>query len=116
MVKFNMMILLRYFTIVREVKYSKVCRWVIGKIPMNKTPTLEGTVSLPPGIKPSKYLDKCCTGSRIDSNPVLQAEWKVDGYAASGLKVDSLALHNEKYKPFKGVKPVTKSGKFFIRS
>jgi len=89
-----------------QVQYddiAKVCRWVIGKIPMNKTPTLEGSVSLPPG-------------SRIDSNPVIQAEWKVDSFAASGLKVDSLALHNEKYKPFKGVKSITKSGKFFIRS
>jgi AP-3 complex subunit mu len=62
------------------------------------------------------YYNLLLIGSRIDSNPVIQAEWKVDSFAASGLKVDSLALHNEKYKPFKGVKSITKSGKFFIRS
>lgn len=89
-----------------QVQYdevSKVCRWIIGKLPPTKTPMLEGTVSLPPGIK-------------VDSNPVLQAEFRMQMYAVSGLKVETLTLHNEKYKPFKGVRSFTKGGKFHIRS
>jgi len=90
-----------------QVEYNdmtKVCRWVIGKLPTSKTPQLDGSVTFPPG------------STQPDSNPVLQAEFKLQMFAASGIKVDTLALHNEKYKPFKGVRSFTKAGKFHIRS
>jgi AP-3 complex subunit mu len=91
-----------------QVQYddiNKVCKWIVGKIPTTgKTPMLEGNASLPPGV------------TRVDSNPVLQVDFKVQMYTPSGIKVDSLSLHNEKYKPFKGVRTITKSGKFHIRS
>lgn len=35
--------------------------------------------------------------------------------AVSGLKVNRLDMYGEKYKPFKGVKYITKAGKFQIR-
>jgi len=90
-----------------QVEYNdmtKVCRWVIGKLPTSKTPQLDGSVTFPPG------------STQPDSNPVLQAEFKLQMFAASGIKVDTLALHNEKYKPFKGVRSFTKAGKFHVRS
>jgi AP-3 complex subunit mu len=34
----------------------------------------------------------------------------------SGLAVASLQLTNERYKPYKGVRTIAKSGKFLIRS
>lgn len=68
---------------------TKTTKWIVGKIPSNKSPMLEGTISIPPG------------GSTPDSNPVVSADFKIVMFSASGLKVDSLALHNERYKPYK---------------
>ena len=34
----------------------------------------------------------------------------------TGLKVDALTLSGEKYKPYKGVRFVTKAGRFQVRS
>lgn len=37
-------------------------------------------------------------------------------FSTSGLKISALTVANERYKPYKGVKSITKSGKFQIRS
>jgi AP-3 complex subunit mu len=65
---------------------------------------LEGTLTITPGA------------SIPDTTPTLSAEFRIMQYAASGLKVDHLSLMNERYKPYKGVKFITKAGKFNIRS
>jgi len=83
---------------------SKICKWIIGKLPKEKSPLLEGTVTF------------SSTATTTESSPIISAEFKLAMYAASGIKVDSLVLHNERYKPYKGVKIVTKAGKFHIRS
>ncbi|KAL6059601.1 AP-3 complex subunit mu-2 [Balamuthia mandrillaris] len=85
-----------------EIK--KVCTWIVGRLPADKTCTLSGTVSVPPD------------GPLPESNPILQVHFKVNQHAASGLKIDSLSLHNEKYKPYKGVKSVTQTGRFQVRT
>jgi len=82
---------------------AKVCRWNIGKLPKEKTPQLSGTVALPPG------------GPLPESLPIATAEFKIVMYTASGIKVDSL-LCNERYKPYKGVRSVTRAGKFQVRA
>jgi len=82
---------------------AKVCKWNIGKLPKEKTPQLTGTVSLP-------------TGQTVpEQNPTLTTAFKIMMYTASGIKVDSLAC-NERYKPYKGVRSITKAGKFQVRS
>lgn len=58
-------------------------------------------------------------GSSIsESNvaPVIEMHWKVPMASVSGLTVGSLQMTNERYKPYKGVRMVAKSGKFLIRS
>lgn len=65
---------------------------------------LEGPISLPPGGQPP------------DSNPVISADFKIVMFSVSGLKIDSLSLTNERYKPYKGVRSITKAGKFTVRS
>jgi len=82
---------------------TKVFKWFVPKIPKDKTPMLTGSVSLVPGAPPP------------ESNPTVRVGFTVSMFCASGLKVDSLAIHNESYKPFKGVKSVTRSGKFHVR-
>jgi len=83
---------------------SKVCKWDIGKIPKDKAPLLTGNISLSPGaVAP-------------ESGPTVTVEFHVEMFAVSGIKVDTLTLHNETYKHFKGVRSVTKAGRFICRS
>jgi len=82
---------------------AKVAKWNIGKLPKDKTPQLTGTITLP-------------TGATLpEANPTLTAQFKIMMYTASGIKVDSLGC-TERYKPYKGVRSITKAGKFQIRS
>ncbi|EDO27950.1 predicted protein, partial [Nematostella vectensis] len=46
----------------------------------------------------------------------LQVEFKIPQLASSGIKVSRLDLYGEKYKPFKGVKYITKAGRFQVRT
>jgi AP-3 complex subunit mu len=52
---------------------------------------------------------------REEALPV-QMHWKVPMASVSGLAVSGLQLTNERYKPYKGVRTLTKSGKFQIRA
>jgi len=83
---------------------SKVLEWNIGKIPKDKTPLIQGNVAFPPDHED------------IDENPVVTAEFKIQGVSVSGLAVDSLSLHNEKYKPYKGVRSIVKAVRFQVRT
>jgi len=87
---------------VKHDQLTKVVRWEIGRLPKDKTPTLEGSISLPPDFVP-------------DEAPTLTAEFTVKMTTASGLKVEGLAIKNVKYKPFKGVRSIVTAGKFQIR-
>jgi len=89
--------------IIKQDQITKVCKWVIGKIPTDRTPELEGSLTLPADYVP-------------DERPVLSAEFSVKMFSASGLKVEGLAIRNVKYKPFKGVRILTKAGKFELRT
>lgn len=51
----------------------------------------------------------------MESNPSINVHFTISQLAVSGLKVNRLDMYGEKYKPFKGVKYVTKGGKFQIR-
>jgi len=83
---------------------EKTATWRIGKIPKDgKNPQLDGSLAL-------------ATDSAIpEANPALSVTFRIPQYAISGIKVDSLALHVERYKPYKGVRSFTKAGKFSIR-
>jgi AP-3 complex subunit mu len=87
---------------VRIDPLTQVARWEIGKLPKEIAPVLEGTVTMP-------------VGYAVDEVPTVRAEFAVKMLAASGLKVDGLAIRGVAYKPFKGVRSVTQAGKFTIR-
>jgi len=82
---------------------KKILKWDIGKI-SSKSPVLSGTVTLLPGA------------SIPEMNPIIQVDFKITMFSASGIKVESLTLFTEKYKPYKGVRSVTKAGKYQIRT
>jgi AP-3 complex subunit mu len=84
---------------------TKVATWIVGKLKGSGVPTLEGTTSLQPGCP------------KPESNPTLLVDFKVTMWAASGIKVDSLTITNEKYSPYKGVRTITRgAGHVQVRS
>lgn len=83
---------------------TKVLVWDIGKLNPQKLPNLKGSLSLQAGAP------------KPEENPSLNINLKIQQLAISGLKVNRLDMFGEKYKPFKGVKYVTKAGKFQVRT
>uniref|UniRef100_A0A0A9WH95 AP-3 complex subunit mu-1 n=1 Tax=Lygus hesperus TaxID=30085 RepID=A0A0A9WH95_LYGHE len=81
---------------------SRLLVWDVGRIDTTKLPNLQGTVT-------------SVTGSTGDSKPTISVKFTINQMAVSGLKVNRLDMYGEKYKPFKGVKYITKAGKFQIR-
>ncbi|KAM9325775.1 AP-3 complex subunit mu-1 isoform 2-T2 [Gastrophryne carolinensis] len=83
---------------------TKMLNWDIGKINTQKLPNLKGIVSLQSGAP------------KPEENPSLNINFKIQQFAISGLKVNRLDMYGERYKPFKGVKYLTKAGKFQVRT
>ncbi|CAK9301646.1 unnamed protein product [Gordionus sp. m RMFG-2023] len=85
---------------------TKVLEWDIGRIELYKSaPQLKGTISLQSGSPPPEF------------NPTINLHFDIPQLAISGLRVCRLDMSQaEKYKPFKGVKYLTKAGKFQIRT
>mmetsp|Transcript_8507 Transcript_8507/g.34989 ORF Transcript_8507/g.34989 Transcript_8507/m.34989 type:complete len:455 (+) Transcript_8507:111-1475(+) len=85
---------------------TKVARWTIGKLDSRgakQTPQLQGTLVI--------------QGNANDADlPTIRLEWKVPAASVSGIGIAALQLTNEKYRPYKGVRTVTKSGRFQIRA
>lgn len=83
---------------------TKLLVWDIGKLNPQKLPNLRGSLSLQAGAP------------KPEENPSLNINLKIQQLAISGLKVNRLDMFGEKYKPFKGVKYITKAGKFQVRT
>ncbi|GBG90153.1 hypothetical protein CBR_g50247 [Chara braunii] len=81
---------------------TRTCLWTIGRIPRDKVPSLTVTFKLMDGV--DKPTDR----------PIMNAGFKIGGTALSGLKIDSIDVLNEDYKPYKGVRAVTTAGCFEI--
>jgi AP-3 complex subunit mu len=45
----------------------------------------------------------------------LQVQFKVPKETISGLRIENVNIVNEKYKPYKGMRSLTKAGNFEIR-
>jgi len=82
---------------------TKVLLWEVGKIEPTKLPNIRGTVNLSAGSSPAS------------TNPTVNVKFAISQLAVSGLKVNRLDMYGEKYKPFKGVKYITKAGRFQVR-
>lgn len=94
--------------VVNQGKYnfdtvSKILHWDVGKIDPSKLPNIRGNISIASGA------------NTTDLNPSINVHFMINQLAVSGLKVNRLDMYGEKYKPFKGVKYITKAGRFQIR-
>ena len=105
---------------------SKVLSWDVGKMEAQRaSPNMRGTVKH--RIKMHYFSSKTniyfffvqltlqSTASIPESNPTISVGFVISQMAISGLKVSRLDLFGEKYKPFKGVKYMTKAGRFQVR-
>jgi len=82
---------------------KKIARWAIPKIGAQTHAELKGEMMLTGGDRP-------------EESPPLRLEWKIPTASVSGLAVSGLSVINENYKPYKGVRTITKSGKFTVRT
>jgi len=78
--------------------------WEVGKIVAGRPPSIRGTISLQSGVPAP------------EEKPSLTVQFKIQQLSISGLRVNRLDMYGEKYKPFKGVKYITKAGKFQVRT
>ena len=81
---------------------SKVAKWTIGDLDEKMRPHLTGVMKLD-GTK------------RPDENPTLSITWNIPLVSLSGLTVGGLSVTGERYKPYKGVRNIVKSGRFQVR-
>ena len=82
---------------------SKTCTWFVKQLPPQQSASLEGNFHFDTqlDVKPTK--------------PLITLKFKVSGWSASGIKVDTLTLINEKYNHFKGLKTITMGGEVEVR-
>jgi len=82
---------------------TKVCKWKVPTLNIKGiSPTLSGNFQFDPDQgKPP--------------HPIIGVDFLVNTWAASGLKVDTMTLLNEKYNHFKGFKGSTKGGDLHFR-
>lgn len=122
---------------------NRILRWVVGKMsPNDKTsnPSISGHLTLP---APKKISDSISTiggasGGADDESSVgatggstgggevdkisrngpsaVSVHFKLNTVPLSGIKVESVQLKSEKYKPYKGVRYWTTSGNFEVRT
>lgn len=84
--------------------HTNQLEWDVGRLESTGVAsTLKGNIEL-------------CSNHSSPSNPSIMVSFSVPKFSISGLKIARVDLYNEKYKPFKGVKSVTSSGKFEVRT
>ena len=90
---------------------GKIAKWVIGKLDEKTRPQLNGTMLLEDGseeiMSPLSITDA--------EQPPLLVTWKILLASVSGLNISGLSVTGEHYKPYKGVRNITKSGTFQVR-
>ena len=84
---------------------GKVARWTIGKMDASKKASLTCNFTM----TPKKSDDASVTA------PNVSLSWKVPLASVSGLSVSGLSIRGENYRPYKGVRNITKSGVFQVR-
>jgi len=83
---------------------KKTLMWDVGRIDPVKIPSLKGNITLQSGTPIP------------ESNPAINVQFTINQFAVSGIKVNRLDMYGEKYKPFKGVKYITRAGRFQVRT
>jgi len=106
-------------TVVYDAK-NRVLRWNVGKMsPNDKTsnPSISGQLNLPLPKKLGDDQHSTADGKVSRNGPsAVAVHFKLNTVPLSGIKVESVQLKSEKYKPYKGVRYWTTSGNFEVRT
>jgi AP-3 complex subunit mu len=99
---------------------SNMVRWVIEKFPVDKTPCLSVQVTMhsedDAASNKSKSENQGTRRVHLQELVDINASFKVPGASVSGVKVETLQVRNEKYKPTQGVRYHTRSGAIIVRA
>jgi AP-3 complex subunit mu len=101
---------------------SNSVRWVIEKFPNDKTPCLSVQVTMsaeddaPSVHKPPTDVAGAKRRVQLQELVDITASFRVQGASVSGIKVETLQVRNEKYKPTQGVRYHTRSGTVVVRT
>jgi len=104
---------------------SNTVRWVIQKFPSDKTPCLSVQVSMRSeddeptstnGTSKTSQTDASSRRMRLQELVDVTATFRVPGASVSGIKVETLQVRNEKYKPSQGVRYHTRGGRVVVRT
>jgi AP-3 complex subunit mu len=105
-------------------------KWIIDKFPSDKTPCLtiqlsledHAASSLRAGDQKGHQKAKGAGGDaehravRLQELVDIHANFSVSGVGTSGIKVETLQVRNEKYKPSQGVRYHTRGGRVVVRT
>ena len=99
-------------------------KWVIDKFPGDKTPCLTVQVQLVnnapkdggKGGDEEGGSEKARKMVSLQELVEIHAQFAVQGAGVSGIKVESLQVRNEKYKPSQGVRYHTRAGRVVVRT
>lgn len=99
---------------VGQVTYDeagKIAKWTIGKLDEKTRPQLNGSMVLEEGGEETM----ASSHASGEEQPPFFVNWKILLASVSGLNVSGLSVTGEHYKPYKGVRNITKSGTFQVR-
>jgi len=88
---------------VRVDQVSKTCRWELKTLPKEGVPLLEGTFYF-------------AANAQAEERPTIRVMFEMPKFSATGIKVENMSIKNVKYTPERGVRTVTKGGKFHVRT
>lgn len=83
---------------------SRSLTWTVGQVAVGLAPRLHATLVGRPGER-----------TPVAAGTAVVVEWRLPSTAVTGLHVDSLTVTGESYKPYKGLRCVTKSGRYELR-
>jgi len=82
---------------------TKILTWKVGNLAKDTTPTLTGH------LRPTDKM------ANVHSMPIVQVGFKIPKETISGLRISNMSLVNEKYKPYKGLRCMTRGGNVEVR-
>lgn len=98
-------------------------KWVIDKFPSDKTPCLTVQLQLESNAPKKGSAEAEATAAAGGKTMVslqelvdIHAQFSVAGVGVSGIKVETLQVRNEKYKPSQGVRYHTRGGRIVVRT
>jgi len=95
---------------------GKIAKWNIGQLDEKNRPRLNGTMVLEEGDDDDDNENASSSPALYsEDQPPLLVNWKILLASVSGLNVSGLSVTGEHYKPYKGVRNITRSGTFQAR-